>query len=82
MLIVSCTKCDGWIVVVADSADHGSAFAIAAREEARKPDRKLSDVREVYDERAFGLTGACRASYGQKQDCTPDESTLNATGRR
>ena len=71
MLIVSCTKCDGWIVVVADSADHGSAFAIAAREEAMKPDRKVTETDDVYDERAFGLTGACRGSFGQKPDCTP-----------
>jgi hypothetical protein len=61
MLIVSCTRCDGWIVVVAD--EHASTWiADAARDEARKPDRKVTITADVYDERAWGLSGSCRGS--------------------
>ncbi len=71
MLIVSCTKCAGWIVVVADENDQSSAFALATREEGAKPNRMTTVTADEYDERSFGLTGACRKSYGQKPDCTP-----------
>lgn len=67
MLIVTCTKCDGWIVVVADETKP-SPFLDAARDEGRKPHRRVIVTGDVYDERAFGLTGACRASYGKRPD--------------
>lgn len=71
MLVVSCTKCDGWIVVVADESDRSCAtpFLEWAKEEARKPDRKVTITKDVYDERSFGLTGACSSSYGRERKC-------------
>lgn len=71
MLVVSCTKCDGWIVVVADENDHSSPFPSMARDEAAKPNRRVTVTKDEYDERAFGLTGACRSSYGKKPNCEP-----------
>ena len=72
MLIVSCTKCDGWIVVVADESDESTGFPAAAREEAKKPNRKITVTKNTYDERAWGLSGSCRSVTpyaGSKPDC-------------
>lgn len=68
MLVVSCTKCEGWVAVIADENDR-SGFADAVRDEGLKPNRKITITKDAYDERAFGLTGACRASYGAHQAC-------------
>lgn len=72
MLIVSCTKCDGWLVVVADEHNDADEFLLLAKEEGRKPNRKITVTKDEYDDRAFGLTGACRSSTpyaGAKPDC-------------
>lgn len=73
----SCTLCHGWIVVVADESDATSHFAIAAREEGAMPNRAT----DAYDERAFGLTGACRGSFGARPDCSPAINARAKAGR-
>src|ERR1043165_9931348 len=69
MLVVSCTKCDGWVAALADENDQ-SLLAISIKEEAAKPDRKMTITKDVLDEKSFGLSGACRASYGTKPECS------------
>lgn len=72
MLIVSCTKCDGWIVVVADENDESTGLPTAAHEEAKKPNRKVMVTKDAYDEESWGLRGSCRGVTpyaGPKPDC-------------
>jgi hypothetical protein len=70
MMVITCTKCGGWIVVVANEHDRASPFLAAAEDEAKKPDRKCMITKGAYDEQAYGLISACPASYGKKPDCT------------
>lgn len=81
MLVVSCTLCHGWIVVVADESDATSHFAIAAREEGAMPNRATTVTTDAYDERAFGLTGACRGSFGARPNCSPAIDARAKAGR-